>query len=49
MEEMVEGSPDELSEGESGMPPEIPLGLNDELCTLQLVHSEDTASVIVGF
>jgi len=49
MEEIVEGSPDELSDRESGMPPEILLGLNDELCTVQVVHSEDKASVIVGF
>ena len=46
---MVEGSPDELNEEESGMPPEIPLGLNDEVCTVQLVNSEDQASVIIGF
>ena len=49
MDEMIEGSPDELCEEESGMPPEIPLGLNNEVCTVQLVHSEDQAAVIVGF
>jgi len=48
-EEILEGSPNEFCEGESGMPLQIPLGPDDDLCTIQLVHSEDNTSLIVGF
>ena len=49
MEDIEEGSPDELTEGDNGRPPEVPIGVNVDLFTVQLVHADNNASTIVGF